>query len=67
MSRTFTARYYGRCACCEDRVEPGDTVAYEDDALVCASCSIGDRPAPRPETVCPSCWLVQPCDCGADR
>lgn len=62
---SFTARYHGRCACCEERIEPGDTVAYEDESLVCESCSASDdKPAARPApSVCKRCWLVQPCDC----
>lgn len=63
MSGQFTAKYHGRCACCEERIEPGDDVGYEDGALVCASCYVGDPAPARRETVCPSCWLVHPGSC----
>lgn len=36
--KTFTARYRGRCAECDDEIEPGDEVAYADDDLVHEDC-----------------------------
>jgi hypothetical protein len=38
MARVFEARYYGRCAACDERITPGDEVAYDDDALVHEDC-----------------------------
>lgn len=38
MPKVFTARYYGRCLVCDERIEPGDDVAYDDDDLVHEAC-----------------------------
>lgn len=65
-SRMFTAKYHGRCASCEEPIEPGDQAAFADDEVVCAGCAMGEpspRPAARPEVVCRSCWLVHPGSC----
>lgn len=47
MTRTFEARYGGRCGVCDGRIEEGDTVAYEDDELVHADCV--EEPPPFPK------------------
>lgn len=63
--KTFEARYSGYChAECGERIEQGDLVRYSDEGdLLHEDCI--DRPTPieRPVTVCPSCWLIRPCDC----
>jgi len=68
VSRTFTARYPGRCAACDDPIEPGEALRYDpDEQVVHADC---DRPTPAtaatrrvPAAVCPTCHLTRPCDC----
>lgn len=71
MSATFTARYHGRCACCEEHIEPGDTVGYEHEALVCESCMEADGalivPVRAERAACPECWLVHAGSCEDDR
>lgn len=66
-SRLFAARFHGRCADCEEPIEPGDRVAFdEDNELICAGCVWGEprRPArARPEKVCPGCHLVHAGSC----
>ena len=56
-SKVFAANFPGQCGTCEDRIEPGDKVRYEDDELVHESCPYVDvTKAPRnPPDVCPEC------------
>ena len=62
---SFPAKYTGYCnAECGVRIQEGDLVEYSDDQIVHADCSEHEVPE-RLETVCTSCWLVQPCDCDA--
>lgn len=62
--RTFTARYHGRCAACDEQIIPGDTVGYDDDgALVHDNCDDAAPPAEKAAVVCPTCWLTKPCGC----
>jgi hypothetical protein len=59
---SFEAKYGGWCADCDDRIQPGDTVTYnEDDALIHMHCE-GLAPA-RIAEVCGKCWLTKPCEC----
>lgn len=62
---TFAARYRGFCYECRTPFEPGDLIAYAEGhpSPVHADCADVDAPDPKPETICPTCWLVQPCDC----
>lgn len=41
-TRTFQARYRGRCLACDDQIEPGDDVCYDEDDLVHAECADED-------------------------
>ena len=61
----FTARYRGRCAGCDEEIEPGQSVAYVDDDLVHAGCGTGGyaKPGSKKEEVCTTCWLIKPCEC----
>lgn len=43
MSAVFDARYPGRCASCDGRINEGDQVTYVDDELVHTECT--DDPA----------------------
>ena len=65
MSATFEAKYPGRCAACDERITPGDTVTYDDDELVHAACEVTSLPHPRDTaaTVCRDCWTVHAGDC----
>ena len=56
----FEARYPGRCADCDNRIEPGDQATYLDDELVhlaCASRELwqGDRPHLAEPDICDRC------------
>jgi hypothetical protein len=54
---SFHARYDGVCAAhCDQRIHPGDEVAYVEGQLVHVGCepAADDEPAPRP--VCPNCF-----------
>lgn len=42
----FEARYFGTCAWCQERIEPGDMVRYYDDELVHADCGDDDEDEP---------------------
>lgn len=62
----FKARYFGRCAACDEQINPGESVEYDDDdELVHRECrwvvpvTAGDKRAP----VCTTCWLTKPCGC----
>lgn len=37
-TQRFTARYPGRCANCDDPIEPGDEIAATDDGYLCERC-----------------------------
>lgn len=73
---TFIAKYPGRCDDCREAIAAGQQVEYkglgEARTLVHVVCdSPGedelthlDRAAALP--VCPTCWLVGPCECEDD-
>lgn len=55
-SLPFPARYPGRCAACQERIDVDDQVAFDDDELVHDGCT---PKAPRPERpACPTCFTV---------
>lgn len=62
---TFTAKYSGRCASCDDRIHPGDTVTYDDDELVHAVCEVRSLPNSRDDrsAVCRDCWTIHAGEC----
>lgn len=61
MSRTFAARYPGRCAACDDPIEVGDLLTYdEDNEVVHANGCDQPRRPERPTKVCPICNLAMP-------
>lgn len=60
---SFEAKYHGRCSDCGERIEPGERVRYEDDELVHDECDGDLSVEDRPLDVCPTCWLVRPCEC----
>ena len=55
----------GVAAVIADRAGRGDDVVYVNDELVHLECEDTPKPAERTEEVCPACWLIKPCDCGA--
>ncbi len=62
----FEAKYHGRCAECEDEIEPGDRVRYVDGGLVHVGCLDPALRVRRRQTkaeVCTTCWLERPCPC----
>lgn len=52
----FQAKYPGRCVACDDEIEVGDLLRWDDDVAVHAGC---DAKNPMPELqreTCPKCW-----------
>ena len=68
MRVSFRAKYSGRCGACDDRINPGDDVRYDDDQLVHDVCP---GPAYTPdqftlgplETLCPQCFTIHAGEC----
>ena len=61
-SRTFTARFAGICAGCDEEFEAGSEVMYEEDQIVHADPSECIRIA-QENAPCPECFLVHAGDC----
>lgn len=57
---SFSARFHGTCAE-GDHIAPGDSVVYVGDDLTHTACV--DKPAAKPATVCPTCFIEKPCEC----
>lgn len=64
---TFRARYPGRCVECDDDIEVGDLLRYDEDGhAVHASHTDGASPVwvrRKTDVICPACHLTLPCDC----
>lgn len=62
---SFEAKYHGRCSGCDERIEPGDQVEYDDEQLVHTQCDTQANPdAPqRNERRCPDCWTWHAGEC----
>lgn len=61
---TFTARWPGRCAACEDRIHEGDQVTYVDDELVHTACDGPALPNPRgAPPLCNECFTQHRGEC----
>lgn len=62
---SFSAKYPGRCGHCDNRIEPGQQVRYEDDELVHDDCvPTPDLDAPRRnERACMECWTTHAGEC----
>jgi hypothetical protein len=58
--RTFDARYRGHCNTCDEPIEVGDQLRYEDDEVVHGTCKETVRAL---REVCSTCWLEKPCGC----
>lgn len=56
---SFSARYAGRCGNCDNRIEPGDEVRYDDDELVHDQCPGESGPG----DVCIYCWCIHRGEC----
>lgn len=39
MAKVFEAAYPGRCAACDDEINEGDEVTYDDNELVHVECA----------------------------
>lgn len=57
---SFQSRYPGRCGSCDNRINVGDEVCYEEDELVHDTCP--DESGPIGE-VCPECWCIHRGEC----
>ena len=56
MNRRFEARYPGRCSGCEDGIEIGDLLAFDDDGFVQhADCLAKPSGLRKPAEICPRC------------
>lgn len=65
----FEAKYPGRCVNCDNDIEVGDTLRWDDDVAVHAACkSAEELRIARERPACPKCWLEVAIDgsCGCD-
>ncbi|MGY4541357.1 hypothetical protein ACVWY0_001266 [Arthrobacter sp. UYNi723] len=62
---TFTAKYAaGTCADCETRIKPGEEISRNlDQDYIHVDCPDTELDRLVNKPVCPSCWLIGPCDC----
>ncbi|KWX66820.1 hypothetical protein [Mycobacterium sp. NAZ190054] len=60
---SFEAKYQGRCAECDDRIEPGEQATYADDDLVHVACETEPAREDDPDEVCTACRLVHSGEC----
>jgi hypothetical protein len=62
---TFTAKYAsGTCTGCDSPIKPGEEITRDlDQDYVHVDCPDSDLDAMANKRVCPSCWMVGPCDC----
>ncbi len=59
---TFTAKYPGRCANCDDNIIPGDDITYHgDDELIHTQCDTD--PTPKTTEPCKQCWCAHEGEC----
>lgn len=67
---TFEAKYGGRCGVCDERIKPGDWVAYSDDVVVHEDCDSSDSGRCRTRhPMCPKCYMEPALNgrCGCDE
>lgn len=60
---SFAAKYPGRCQDCGERFEAGDQITILHYGTIHADCNAAAPTPERPVTICPKCWLAQPCGC----
>jgi hypothetical protein len=63
---TFTAKYAsGTCAGCDSLIKAGEEISRNlDQDYVHVDCPPAtDLDVLATKSVCPSCWMVGPCDC----
>lgn len=65
MSRTFEAKYRGKCVACGETIHEGDVIRYNDAGSTHADCD-EIEPQERPAVICHQCWLTKPCGCEDD-
>ncbi len=65
---TFTAKYDGRCAECEDTIYAGDVLEWVRGQVVHVDCVPDDTKDKPTRPTCPDCWQEIPasgeCGCG---
>ncbi len=63
--KPFPARFRGSCGACDEPIDPGDLVRYDDDSdLVHDRCEPSNADDQGDLTkVCPGCWLVHSGEC----
>lgn len=69
MAHSFTARYPGRCGGCDDGIEVGEVLTYdEDNVVIHADCAPNPERISKPPEVCPRCFLAKAENgsCGCD-
>lgn len=62
---SFHAKYSARCGSCDDRIEVGERIDYEDDELVHVGC-LTHTPRSSRRGMCGKCWLVHAGECDRD-
>lgn len=74
VSAPFEARYYGTCADCGQKIEPGDEITVDRDPGTVrntwrhVACPAGhEAPLEHRAPVCDECWLEKPCACEEER
>lgn len=62
---SFAAKYPGRCAACDERINEGDQITYSDDEAVHANCEVPSLPNPRDDLskVCRTCFTIHAGEC----
>lgn len=60
MQSTWTAKYFGSCVNCPEKVRPDDEVVWVGDKVAHAVCPDGEPDLTAPHGVCPRCFLAIP-------
>lgn len=63
MAGTFQAQFEGKCPDCDGKIIPGETVIYDDGALVHFRCPEAEELEPLPGDVCPQCFCAHRGEC----
>lgn len=62
-SAVFQAKYPGQCGRCDNRIQVGEHVHYDDDELIHVECAEDIGLNNNVGTPCPDCWLIHKGEC----